>query len=197
LIAIENVLISDEIIESQFVCDLEKCKGGCCEDGDAGAPLTKEELDDVNQVYEKVKPYMTREGIAATERNGRYEYDREFGWVTPTIEGKMCAYGIRDKKGIIMCAFEQAFNEGKTAWKKPVSCHLYPIKVKKTKEYELLNYEPRAGMCSPACVLGKKLSVPTYVFLKDALIRKYGEDFYGLLEQVADQYFTKKEAIGK
>jgi hypothetical protein len=197
LIAIENVLISDEIIESQFVCDLEKCKGGCCEDGDAGAPLTKEELDDVNQVYEKVKPYMTREGIAVTERNGRYEYDREFGWVTPTIEGKMCAYGIRDKKGIIMCAFEQAFNEGKTAWKKPVSCHLYPIKVKKTKEYELLNYEPRAGMCSPACVLGKKLSVPTYVFLKDALIRKYGEDFYGLLEQVADQYFTKKEAIGK
>jgi Protein of unknown function (DUF3109) len=197
LIAIENVLISDEVIDAQFVCDLSKCKGGCCEDGDAGAPLTKEELDFVNNAYEIVKPYMTREGIAVTERNGRYEYDREFGWVTPTIEGKMCAYGIRDKNGIIMCAFEQAFNDGKTAWKKPISCHLYPIKVKKTKEYELLNYEPREGMCSPACALGKKLKVPTYVFLKDALIRKYGEDFYGLLEQVAEQYYNNKTAIAK
>ena len=197
MIAIENVLISDEVIDAQFVCDLSKCKGGCCEDGDAGAPLTKEELDFVNNAYEIVKPYMTREGIAVTERNGRYEYDREFGWVTPTIEGKMCAYGIRDKNGIIMCAFEQAFNDGKTAWKKPISCHLYPIKVKKTKEYELLNYEPREGMCSPACALGKKLKVPTYVFLKDALIRKYGEDFYGLLEQVAEQYYNNKTAIAK
>ena len=197
MIAIENVLISDEVIDAQFVCDLSKCKGGCCEDGDAGAPLTKEELDFVNNAYEIVKPYMTREGVAVTERQGRYEYDREFGWVTPTIEGKMCAYGIRDKNGIIMCAFEQAFNDGKTPWKKPISCHLYPIKVKKTNEYELLNYEPREGMCSPACVLGKKLKVPTYVFLKDALIRKYGEDFYGLLEQVAEQYYNNKMAIAK
>ena len=193
MIAIENVLISDEIIESQFVCDLHKCKGGCCEDGDAGAPLTKEELDFVNRNYETVKPYMTSEGIAVTEKTGRYEYDREFGWVTPTIGGKICAYGIRNKQGVIMCAFEQAFNDGKTDWKKPISCHLYPIKIKKTKEYELLNYEPREGMCSPACVLGKKLKVPTYIFLKDALIRKYGEDFYGVLEQVAEEYFDNRK----
>ncbi len=197
MIEIKNVLISDEVMDSQFVCDLDKCKGGCCEDGDAGAPLSKEELDLVNNTYEVVKSYMTKEGIAVTERNGRYEYDREFGWVTPTIEGKMCAYGIRDKKGIIMCAFEQAFNDGKTNWKKPISCHLYPIKIKKTKEYELLNYEPRDGMCNPACVLGAKLKVPTYIFLKDALIRKYGEDFYGLLEQVAQQYFVNKVAAHK
>ena len=190
MIAIENVLISDEVIESQFVCDLSKCKGGCCEDGDAGAPLTKEELDFVNGSYEIIKPYMTREGLAVTEKNGRYEYDREFGWVTPTIGGKMCAYGIRDKKGIIMCAFEQAYNDGKTAWKKPISCHLYPIKIKKTREYEMLNYEPRESMCSPACALGKKLKVPTYVFLKDALIRKFGEKFYKALEQVANDFFT-------
>jgi hypothetical protein len=193
VIAIENVLISDEIVESQFVCDLDKCKGGCCEDGDAGAPLTKEELDFVNSNYEKVKPYMTSEGIAVTEKTGRYEYDREFGWVTPTVGGKICAYGIRNKQGVIMCAFEQAFNDGKTDWKKPISCHLYPIKIKKTKEYEMLNYEPREGMCSPACVLGKKLKVPTYIFLKDALIRKYGEDFYGVLEQVAEEYFNNRK----
>jgi hypothetical protein len=195
MIAIENVLVSDEVVKEQFVCDLSKCKGGCCEDGDAGAPLTKEELTFVNSVYEIVKPYMTKEGIALTERNGRYEYDREFGWITPTIEGKMCAYGFRDKKGVIKCAFEQAYYDGKTTWKKPISCHLYPIKIKPTREYDLMNYEPREGLCNPACALGQKLKVPTYVFLKEAIIRKYGEDFYGVLEQVAAQYYSDKKPV--
>ena len=193
MIAIENILVSDEVVESQFVCDLSKCKGGCCEDGDAGAPLTKKELTELNNAYDAAKPYMTKEGIAVTEKQGRYEYDREFGWVTPTIQGKMCAYGYRDKKGVIMCAFEQAYNDGKTTWKKPVSCHLYPIKIKKSKEYEMLNYEPRESLCSPACALGEKLKVPTYVFLKDALVRKYGEDFYHLLEKAAEQYFKNRK----
>ena len=193
MIAIENILVSDEVVESQFVCDLSKCKGGCCEDGDAGAPLTKKELTELNNAYDAAKPYMTKEGVAVTEKQGRYEYDREFGWVTPTIQGKMCAYGYRDKKGVIMCAFEQAYNDGKTTWKKPVSCHLYPIKIKKSKEYEMLNYEPRESLCSPACALGEKLKVPTYVFLKDALVRKYGEDFYHLLEKAAEQYFKNRK----
>jgi len=193
LIAIENILVSDEVVESQFVCDLSKCKGGCCEDGDAGAPLTKKELSELNNAYDAAKPYMTKEGIAVTEKEGRYQYDREFGWVTPTIQGKMCAYGYRDNKGVIMCAFEQAYNDGKTNWKKPISCHLYPIKTKKSREYEMLNYEPRESLCSPACTLGEKLKVPTYVFLKDALIRKYGEDFYHLLEQAAEQYFKNNK----
>jgi hypothetical protein len=193
LIAIENILISDEVVESQFVCDLSKCKGGCCEDGDAGAPLTKKELSELNDAYDAAKPYMTKEGIAITEKEGRYQYDREFGWVTPTVEGKICAYGYRDKKGIIMCAFEQAHNEGKTKWKKPISCHLYPIKIKKSREYEMLNYEPRESLCSPACALGEKLKVPTYVFLKNALVRKYGAAFYQLLEQAAAQYFKDRK----
>ena len=195
MIAIDNVLVSDDVVKEQFVCDLSKCKGGCCEDGDAGAPLTKDELTIVNEVYEIVKPYMSKEGIALIERNGRYEYDREFGWVTPTIEGKLCAYGSRDKQGVIKCAFEQAYYDGKIAWKKPISCHLYPIKIKSTKEYELINYEPRDTMCSPACALGKKLKVPVYVFLKEAIIRKYGEDFYGVLEQVAGQYYDDKKPV--
>jgi hypothetical protein len=193
LIAIDNILVSDQVIEEQFVCDLEKCKGGCCEDGDAGAPLEREEMDHLNAVYEVVKPYLTPAGIKEIEGRGRYNYDQEFGWVTPTIEGKMCAYGFRDEKGIIKCGIEQAYYDGKTTWKKPISCHLYPIKISKTRAGEVVNYEPRDKMCRPGCVLGKKLKVPAYVFLKEALIRKYGEDFYSALEQVAEKYFENKK----
>jgi hypothetical protein len=194
LIAIGNVLVSDLVIGEQFVCDLLKCKGGCCEDGDAGAPLEKEEMDRINEVYETVKPYLTPAGVREIESRGRYNYDREFGWVTPTIEGKMCAYGFRDGKGVIKCGFEQAYYDGKITWKKPISCHLYPIKISRTKEHEVVNYEPRETMCSPACALGKKLKVPAYVFLKESLIRKYGTEFYEALEQVAQKYFATTPA---
>jgi Protein of unknown function (DUF3109) len=194
MIAIDNILVSDLVIEEQFVCDLLKCKGGCCEDGDAGAPIEKEEMDRINEVYETVKPYLTPAGIEEIESRGRYNYDREFGWVTPTIEGKMCAYGYRDEKGIIKCGIEQAYYDGKINWKKPISCHLYPIKPNKTKEGEVLNYEPRKSMCSAACTLGKKLKVPAYVFLKEALVRKYGPQFYEALDQAAQKFFPDPKA---
>lgn len=187
MISIDNTLVSDAIVEEQFVCDLHKCKGGCCEDGEAGAPLEKEELDLINADYERIKPYLTKEGVSATERQGRYQYDVEFGWVTPTIEGKMCAYGFRNAQGVILCGIEQAYRDGHISWKKPISCHLYPIKVKKSKREDLqyLNYEPREGMCDPACSLGKKLKVPVFAFLKEALIRKFGETYYRTLEATA------------
>ena len=181
------MLFSDEIVEEQFVCDLNKCKGGCCEDGDAGAPLEKSELAEMDKIYNTVKPYLTKEGIAEIEKNGRYQYSMEFGWVTPTINGSMCAYGFRDKQGIIKCGIEQAYLEGKITWKKPVSCHLFPVRVKKSRSYINVNYEPRETLCAPACVLGKKLKVPVYVFLKEALIRRFGEEFYSVLEQVAER----------
>jgi hypothetical protein len=194
MIAIDNILVSDDVVREQFVCDLLKCKGGCCEDGDAGAPLEKSELDELNAAYEIVKPYLTPAGIKEIESQGRYQYDREFGWVTPTINGKMCAYGFRDSNGIIKCGIEQAYYDGKLKWKKPISCHLYPIKTGKTKSGEVVNYEPRETLCRPGCVQGKKLKVPVYVFLKEAIIRKYGEDFYTALCQVAESYFKEDKA---
>lgn len=189
MLAIDNKLISDEVVTEHFVCDLSKCKGGCCEDGDAGAPLTDPELDDVIASYEAAKPYMTAEGIAVIDKVGKYVYDKDFGWVTPTINDGLCAYGYTDKKGVIMCSFEQAYNEGLTQWKKPISCHLYPIKTSKSRidpDIEYLNYEPREVMCSGGCKLGDKLKIPAYVFLKEALIRKYGEEFYEALERSAE-----------
>ncbi|MEN9950379.1 MAG: hypothetical protein RLY85_1131 [Bacteroidota bacterium] len=199
LISIDSILISDDIVEEQFVCDLTQCKGGCCEDGDAGAPLTDEELDEVKQAFEKVMHLMPKDGLKEVERNGLYRYDREFGWVTPTVDDKICAYGFRDAKGVIKCAFEEAYNQGLISWKKPISCHLYPIKRSKSRfsAHELLNYDPREGMCSPACSLGKSLKVPVYRFLKDALVRAYGTDFYDALDQVAQDYYSIPQKEGK
>jgi hypothetical protein len=188
MIAIDNILVSDEVLDEQFVCDLTKCKGGCCEDGDAGAPLEDWEKKEVDRYLSIVKPYMTADGLAAIEKQGLYTYDVEFGWVTPLVNNGICAYGYKDAQGIIKCAFEQAYNDGKIGWKKPLSCHLFPIKTSKSKvdpDVEYVNYEPREDLCSAACKLGKKLKVPVYVFLKESLIRKYGEEFYQALEAVA------------
>jgi len=191
VIAIDNALISDEVVEAKFVCDLHKCKGGCCEDGDAGAPLEKEEKKHLDNNYQAIEPYMTAEGVAEIKRQGKYVYDKEFGWVTPTIEGKICAYGFRDRQGIIKCAIEQAYRDGKLDWKKPISCHLYPIKIKQTKTYTMINYEPRETLCKAACSLGKKLKMPVYQFLKEPIIRKFGEEFYDTLNAIATEYFEE------
>jgi hypothetical protein len=187
MIAIDNVLVSDKIVEEQFVCDLSKCKGGCCVDGDAGAPLADAELDSLNEVFETVLPYLSADHRKEIERQGRYVYDREFGWVTPTINSKICVYGITDKDGIVKCGIEHAYLDGKTKWKKPISCHLFPAISKKSRNgtTEYLNYEPREDLCKAACSLGKKLKVPVYVFLKESLVRKYGEAFYEALDATA------------
>jgi hypothetical protein len=187
LIAIDNILVSDEVVSEQFVCDLNKCKGGCCEDGDSGAPLTDDELEWLRESIENIKPYITREGLNVIETEGLYRYDSEFGWVTPTIAGRMCAYGFRDSRGIIKCGIEQAFLDKKISWKKPISCHLFPVKITRNKiqNQEYVNYEPREDLCKAACKLGRYLKVPVYVFLKEALIRKYGPDFYSYLEATA------------
>jgi Protein of unknown function (DUF3109) len=196
LTVIDNILISDNVIEKQFVCDLAKCKGGCCEEGDAGAPLDEEELDIILKLYEKIKPYLTRDAITEIEKKGKYVYHKEFGWVTPTLgnDKEICVYGVRDEKGVIKCAFEQAYYDGVISWKKPISCHLYPVITKKGRygDYEKVNYEPREKLCNPACALGKKLEVPAYEFLKEALIRKYGEEFYNALDKVAKLRTKKK-----
>ncbi len=197
MIIIDEVLVSDDVIRKQFVCDLSKCKGGCCEEGDAGAPLEEKELDLMVELYEKIKPYLTEASIREIEKKGKYVYHREFGWVTPTLgsDHEICVYGTRDEKGIIKCAFEQAFYDGVIEWKKPISCHLFPIIHEKGRNgnYDRLNYEPREKLCKPACVLGEKLKVPTYQFLKEPLTRLYGEDFYQALDKAAQLHSAKAE----
>ena len=145
MIAIDHVLLSDKIVSEQFVCDLSKCKGACCVDGDAGAPLDRKELQHIDEVYDAVLPYLNEVSLEEIKKQGRYVYNAEFGWVTPTIESKICVYGIVDDNGIVKCGIEQAYLDGKVKWKKPISCHLFPIIVKKSKDgvTEYANYEPR------------------------------------------------------
>lgn len=188
MIAIDNILVSDQVIEEQFVCDLNKCKGACCEDGDAGAPLETEELQYLDKFYPVIKEYMTEDGISEIERSGKYVFDNEFGWVTPTLNNAICAYGIKEKSGIIKCAVEQAFIENKIDWKKPISCHLFPIRISKSEDgsTEYVNYEPREDLCAAACKLGKKLKVPAHTFLREAIVRKYGSEFFDTLDATAE-----------
>ncbi len=193
MIAIDNVLVSDDVIEAKFVCDLHKCKGGCCEDGDAGAPLEKKEMQIIEENFKQIAPYLSSEGSDVIKNKGKFLYDKEFGWVTPTINNAICAYGFRDKQGIIKCGIEAAYNDGRLNWKKPISCHLFPIKTTRTKDYTMVNYEPREVLCNPGCVLGKKVKMPVYQFLKESLIRKFGEAFYNTLHQIALDYFEARQ----
>ena len=193
MIAIENVLVSDELVKEAFVCDLSACKGACCVDGDAGAPLEKKELKNIDDVFDKVLPYLGKESREQINRQGHYVYDAEFGWVTPTINGAICVYGIKADNGIVKCGIEQAYLDGKIKWKKPISCHLFPVIAKKSKDgvTEFANYEPREDHCKAACVLGKKLKVPVYQFLKEPLIRKFGKNFYESLDATAQHINSK------
>lgn len=177
MILVDNAVISDDIKEQFFVCDLTACKGACCVEGDLGAPLEDSELKELEDAYEAVKPYISREGREAIEKSGLYIKDFEGDFSTTTINDRECAFAIYDDKKVLKCGIEQAYIDGKTSFRKPVSCHLYPIRITKYDHYEALNYD-RWDICSAACALGDKLGVPVYKFLKDALIRKYGEAWY-------------------
>jgi len=181
MIEIGKTLISDDVIEEQFVCDLTKCKGACCVEGDLGAPLNEEELEDIDRVIDHVKSYLTPEAIEVLEKEGGYLLDEDGDLSTTTINGKECAFAFYDENSILKCSIEQAHKDGKTDFKKPISCHLYPIRVVKLPEFEALNYD-RWSICAPACDLGSELKVPVYKFLKEPLIRKYGEKWYEELE---------------
>lgn len=185
---IENKIISEEIFKERFVCDLNACQGSCCWEGDYGAPLELEELDTLEAIYEDVKPFLTPEGIAAIEKEGPAVYiPEERGFATTLVKDKACAYLIFEANGMAKCGIEKAHEAGVIDYVKPISCHLYPIRVEEAANpsFELLEYD-RWDICSAACSNGEKLNVPIYKFVKGPLIRKYGEDFYEQLEGLAE-----------
>ncbi|MBQ7856945.1 MAG: DUF3109 family protein [Alistipes sp.] len=186
MIEIEGKIVSTDILTEPFACDLSRCKGQCCIDGDSGAPLLLDEVDILEEEYENYKPYMTPEGIAAVEQQGFMVVDVEGDYTTPLVNGAECAYTFRNEQGLTLCAIEAAYRDGKCSFQKPVSCHLYPIReVQFSNGTVGLNYH-RWDICRCACELGRTLGVPMYKALKEPIERRYGEAFYSALESAAD-----------
>ena len=185
-----KTIISEEILEKEFVCDLTKCKGACCVEGEAGAPLEVEETKILKEIYPKIKPYMTAQGIDAVQKQGLFVKGADGELETPLIDGADCAYVTFDKKGTALCGIEQAYRDGLISWKKPISCHLYPIRIKNYSAFSAVNFH-KWQICDDACSWGEELKVPLYKFVKEALIRKYGEAWYKELEKAAEDYAKK------
>ena len=177
MVQIGLTVVSLDVFEKRFVCNLDKCRGMCCVYGQSGAPLEEDEIAILQEAYPKIKPYMTSSGIAAVEHCGVYDTDSDEDKVTPLIgDSEDCAYAFTEK-GVVYCAIEKAFMRGEIEFRKPVSCHLYPIRITKYSAFEAVNYHPWS-ICNEALILGEKKGTQLYVFLKDPLIRKYGAAWY-------------------
>ncbi len=185
---IGDKLVSASVVEEQFVCHLEECKGACCWEGDYGAPVDEQEKAILDQIYDKVRPFLRPEGIAAIEEQGKYVYIEEANeYATTLINNRDCAYLTFNEQGIALCGIEQAYRAGAIDFYKPISCHLYPIRILKMEEFEGLNYH-EWEICSAACSKGKELRVPVYQFVKEAIVRRYGDDFYNELDAAAQHH---------
>ena len=183
LIEVKDKIVSTQIFDKKFVCDLNACKGACCIEGNSGAPLTLDEIDLLEDNIEKIKPFMRPEGIEEVDANGVFYMDEDNEAVTTLVNGGECAFVYFDENNITKCGIEQAYNSGKIDFNKPISCHLYPIREKQFNDFRALTYDVWP-ICAPACACGDKLDVPVYRFLKGPIIRAYGEDFFEALEEV-------------
>lgn len=176
---IGNVLVSDEIKERYFVCKLSACSGDCCVEGDAGAPLEEEEISILEDYIDEIKPFMTDKGLDEINSTGVFDFDADGAYVTPLVNNRECAFVFKED-GINYCSIEKSFLEGKIRFQKPVSCHLYPIRLSKVGDYTAVNYH-QWSICSPALENGNNLGVPLYQFLKEPLVRKFGSEWYSKL----------------
>jgi len=179
MIIIDDVLVSDDLKEVYFACNLKACHGDCCVEGDAGAPLEESEIAILEDYLDEIKPYMTDKGLAVIEQYGVFDYDVDGEFVTPLVDGRECAF-VYFENGMALCAIEKAWVEHKIDFQKPVSCHLYPVRLDKVGENIAVNYH-KWSICKPALEFGKQEGVPLYRFLKTPLIRKFGADWYAKL----------------
>jgi hypothetical protein len=193
MLMIDDILIQDQVIQQQFLCNLSACKGACCWEGDMGAPLEEEECQTLQSIYPDIRDMLEPAGIQAIEEQGTYTYNEvKKEHATPLVDGGPCAYMVYDKMGIARCGIERAYKAGKIDFIKPISCHLYPIRVTKLPEqgFEALNYD-EWEICAAACDLGAKEKVPVYQFVSAAIIRHYGEDFYHQLDAAAKDIYNR------
>jgi hypothetical protein len=186
MLEIGRTVVSLDILEKQFLCDLLKCKGACCVEGDSGAPVTPEEAIEIGKAYPEVAPYLEESHQAEIRKQGFAVIDLDGDLVTPLVNNRQCAYTY-EEKGILKCGIEKAFLDGKINFRKPVSCHLFPIRITEYKRFDAVNYQ-KIDICKPGRDCGKSAQLPLYVFLKEPLIRKYGEEWYEQLTYAAENF---------
>lgn len=184
---IGKTLVSEELFQKDFLCNLNACKGACCIDGQAGAPLEKQEIQILKKNYPKIKTFLRKEGIAAIETQGVFTENEMGEYETPLIGGADCAYVIYNEQKIALCGIEAAYNKGEIDFKKPVSCHLYPVRIQQYTNFTAVNYH-QWQICDDACTLGKIKQVPIYEFVKEALIRRFGQEWFNELDLIAKHY---------
>ena len=190
---IDKTIVSIDVVEKKFVCDLEKCRGYCCVHGESGAPLENEEADILEDIYPHIRGFLRKEGIKAIEKQGTSVVDNDNERVTPLIMGKECAYAVFEK-GIAGCGIEKAYEQGATGFRKPLSCHLYPIRIKKFHDFEAVNYD-RWSICEPAREAGIRKNVPVFRFVREAIIRKFGAEYFKKLEIAYKEFVSRKEDV--
>lgn len=196
MIEIDDTVISRDVIETYFCCDLEKCGGVCCIEGESGAPLLEIEKDLVCRSFPLVQHHLPKKNIEYIERFGLMYYDSDGDLVTNIINGQECVFTCSEKPGECRCAFEKEYNEGaNNIFYKPISCHLYPIRLTYYKDFIAVNYHRWQPICEPARALGKQLGLRLYQFLKEPLIRAFGEEWYEKLERIADKYLQEQNNI--
>jgi hypothetical protein len=193
MIIVDDALISEDILEKKFVCQLDKCKGACCVQGDAGAPLMHSEIKEIKDRLDQVKPYMMEESINKITKYDFWTRDRDGDLVTECMNDGACVFVNYRTDGTTECSIERAYMDGKIDYKKPVSCHLYPIRANKFGSYIAMNYH-HWDICRDACIAGEDLKVPVYQFLKEALTRKMGAKWYEKLEEIARDWENEKNA---
>ena len=191
MIEIGRTIVSRDIVEEHFLCDLLKCRGACCIEGDSGAPLTEEEAATIEETYPVFRKYLPEAHILEVEKQGNWVIDNDGDMVTPLVGNRQCAYSFYDEHNILKCAIEKAYIEGNIPFRKPVSCHLFPIRITPYKRFDAVNYQ-ELDICKPGRECGRSVQLPLYKFLKEPLIRKYGEEWYNQLEIAAD-HITKSK----
>ncbi len=182
----ENTLISEDVLEKKFICDLNACKGACCVEGDFGAPISEDERLILLENFDAITPFLSKDGLNTINEKGISELDDEKVLVTTCIPSGACVFAVKNGN-VVSCGIENAYKAGKIDFQKPISCHLYPIRISKVSEFDALNYH-KWVICKPACILGEKHQVPVYKFLKQPLIRKYGEHWYNELESIGEAW---------
>lgn len=187
MLIVKNTIVSDDIADCCFACDLCCCKGQCCVDGDCGAPLDKAEIPILERILPDVLPYMTEAGRGVVKKTGVWTYDNAWEPCTPLVNQRECAFVAWGDDGTAYCAIEQAYRDGKVDFMKPVSCHLYPIRVDDYEEFSAVNYH-QWDVCANARRKGAENGVPLYQYLREPLIRKFGQEWYDeLVEMISAQ----------